>query len=866
MKRIAFFLSIALSSSLIFLIAETWQVYSCGGFDDYEKYRISYVDPTLLSDSLYRSFYGTLMRPHQDVENWGRSEFTGWTYDEGATNDDNLAAWDRYFDGRISPRPLRDLIYRSSEESLALLRKKISSGDPTPILDSITPAPNEWVGPDTIYRQNAWEVIRDRGDIAFLDYFDYALRAAEHAWEVDLNEWDGARKKKDTVAMKRLIEEGVAGYRAAGSDELKLRYGFQLVRLARYLGRYDQVETYYRTMFSAAPPLHPIRLQALGHLAGARLRSGDRVGGNELFAHLFDSSSTQRLTALRDVRLRTPEDWGALYGRAKTPEQKTNLWLIRGLKQNRLTFDYLKEIYHLTPRSSKLELALFRELHRIESYLYDDRVTREIEIAESGRVDDYVYDPEKETTTTVSTNVYYRNREDLARHLSPGKGWDSLFYYLVDREAEDPKDRTTLDTIISGREYISNFRTFVLDVARSDEVDQPALWYMVAGYIDIMDGDYHVADECLEEARDAVGGNYDLKQQINLLEYLRRRMDGKDPNRSTQEIAEALAWMERKQRANNHSKFDRTMAETGRRYLMEDDVARGILAFDRAGDKVTRNNLLDLYASDEDLQDLSKLVKMGGENEIDRLMLDSFSYRVDHISDIRATRMMRAGEYRKAQELYNSIGTAYWGPTGDPGETACFRFTTNRVIVDTNLPKGIPQGDESTEMRVTRRDFANELVDVLDRIDRAEGGAKTRELVAAGDLLYNAPYWGYNGVVWDGSLLWMRVFTPSAYPFNNQKLAERMESGSNAFMAVYGSRRTARGFYQRAVRHNADRELAARAAYMIDLCDKQPAASLHEKPTIKEQSRDGYNLLMQKYRDTETGKRILSQCSVYRYF
>ncbi len=866
MKRVAFFLSIALSSSLIFLIAETWQVYSCGGFDDYEKYRISYVDPTLLSDSLYRSFYGTLMRPHQDVGNWGRSEFTGWTYDETSTHDENLAAWDRYFDGEISSRPLRDLIYRSSAESIALLRERISSGNMTPILDSITPAPNEWVGPDTIYRENAWEVLRDRRDLAFLDYFDYALRAAEHAWVVDPDAWNDARKRKDTAVMKELLDEGIAGYRNAANDELKLRYAFQVVRLARYLGDYGKVESYYRSMISGAPLLHPIRLQALGHLAGSRLRAGDRTGGNELFAHLFDSSSSQRLTALRDVQLRTPEDWKTLYGRAQTPEQKSNLWLIRGLKQNRLTFDYLREIYHLTPRSSKLEFALFRELHRIESFLYDDRVTREIEIAESGRIDDYVYDPATETTKTVSTNVYYRTREDLARHLSPGKGWDSLFYFLVDRDAEDPKKRTTLDTVISGREYIAHFRRFLLEVARSGEVDQPALWYMVAGYIDIMDGDYHVADECLEEARDAVGGNYDLKQQIRLLEYLRRRMDGKDPNRGAREIAEALAWMERKQNANNHSKFDRTMAETGRRYLMEDDVARGILAFHRAGDLATRNNLLDIYASDEDLQDLTALVKKGGENEIDRLMLDSFPYRPDHISDIRATRMMRAGEYRKARDLYNTIATPYWGPTGDPGETACFRFTTNRAIVDTNLPKGILQGDASTEMRVTRREFANELVAVLDRIDRSEGVEKTRALVAAGDLLYNAPYWGYNSVVWNGSLLWMRVFTPTAYPFNMQKLAERMESGSEAFMAVYGSRRTARGFYQRAVRHNADRELAARAAYMIDLCDKQPAASLHKKPTIAEQSREGYNLLMQKYRDTETGKRILSQCSVYRYF
>ena len=866
MKRVPFFLSIALSSSLVLLVAQTWQVYSCGGFGDHEKYRISYVDPTLLSDSLYHSFYATLMRPHQDVENWGRTEFTGWTYNESATHDENLTAWNDYFDGEIAPRPLRDLIYRSSRESIALLRQNVTSGSSTPILDSITPAPNEWVGPDTIFRQNAWQVISERRDLPFLDYFDYALRAGAHAWKVDPDAWDNTRKRKDTLAMEALIDEGITAYRKATDNELELRYGFQVVRLARYLGRHDKVETYYRTMVAWAPPLHPIRLQALGHLAGSRQDAGDRTGGNELFAHIFDSSSAQRLTALRDVTLREPGDWSALYERAETADQKSNLWLIHGLKQNRLTFDYIREIYRLTPRSPKLELALFRELHRIESFLYDDLVTRDIEMRKSGLDINYRYDAETESTREILTNVAHRNREDLARHMSPGGGWDSLFYYVIDRTEKEYEKRATLDTIISGRDYITNFRTFVLEVARSGEVDQPALWYMVAGYIDIMDGDYHVADECLEEARDAVGANYDLKQQIRVLEYLRRRMDGKDPKRSAVEIAEALAWMEGKQRRNNHSKFDRTMAETGRRYLMEDDVARGILAFHRAGDLVTRNNLLDMYASDQDLQDLAELVRKRGENEVDRMMLDSFPYRVDHITDIRATRMMRAGEYHAARDLYNTIGTPYWAPSGDPGETACFRFTTNRVIVDTNLPDGIPQGDGTTEMHATRRDFANELVAVLDRLERAEGAEKTRALVAAGDLLYNAPYWGYNSVVWDGGLLGMKIYRPSSYPFNIEKLAERMDRTEEEFMEVYGSRRTARRFYERAVRHNADREVAARAAYMLDLCDKQPAASLHEKPTIKEQKRDGYTLLMQKYRDTETGQRILSQCSVYRYF
>ena len=93
-----------------------------------------------------------------------------------------------------------------------------------------------------------------------------------------------------------------------------------------------------------------------------------------------------------------------------------------------------------------------------------------------------------------------------------------------------------------------------------------------------------------------------------------------------------------------------------------------------------------------------------------------------------------------------------------------------------------------------------------------------------------------------------------------------MEQAQETFLREYGSRAAARAWYARAVDHNADRELAARAAYMMDLCDKQPASRMYEGVSIDRQPREGYNLLMQKYRDTKMGKGILSQCSVYRYF
>ena len=108
-------------------------------------------------------------------------------------------------------------------------------------------------------------------------------------------------------------------------------------------------------------------------------------------------------------------------------------------------------------------------------------------------------------------------------------------------------------------------------------------------------------------------------------------------------------------------------------------------------------------------------------------------------------------------------------------------------------------------------------------------------------------------------------YGPSAYPFNLPKVAERMEEAHAQFMDSWGTRNAAREFYRRATTIAGNPELSARAAYMLDLCDKQPTASIHrDRPSIAEQPREGYEMLTTKFAGTETGKTILSRCSVYR--
>ncbi|MCB0712934.1 MAG: hypothetical protein KDD67_11450 [Ignavibacteriae bacterium] len=850
--------------ALATLIGESYWAYTCGPGYDYERYRISYVDPDLLSDSIYQSFYRTLLQGHQAGDYyWDRphEEFRGADWLE--TQDrENVADWMRYFDGKVTQESVYDIVYRVGTNLLDSMRQTIERGERITSTDTIRDGQYDWEGPDTLHLTSVVTAINARRDADLLTYLLYANACSPHA--LSGGAWESVKPGVPTI--KKLIEEGIQLHNTTPSNFLKLRYGFQVVRLARYAGEYDRVESLYNQYIVPNRTQSPIRYWGLGHVAGAVRLEGDTPRSNYLFSNVFDSCEGNREIALRDFRVKSQEDWRSVYSMAKSDHERSRLWLMLGLRSQRLDFNYMREMYKLEPSSPQLAMALLRELHRIESYLYDNIETRDLKVKQRGFfIYNDKYNPETETWSEYQTNVEVdwgvvevNWGVDYSRHISSANNWDTLYFYERENEPQ-------LVEKLTGREYVQQFRRFVLEVAKEANVLEPGLWYMVAGYIDMLDGDYDLADECLEEAKEKVVGNYDLKHQIQLLEYLRQaKSKGGISGNLESHIAESLQWLRQKQGKNHHTKYDKVMAALGRQYLIQGDVPKAIVAFATAHDEVARNMLLDVYATTDDLKSLEEIVASGKMPP--DLPFDSLGLSAQEIRDIRGTRLMREGKYREAEQLFTSLPNSYWNDSTRQ-ETVCFLFTTNYQVVDTNLPNFVVQGTDETSARMNKREFATTLVALLDQAESGKGSDSAYLQVA--NLLYNTPYWGYSGVAWDGGLLVLYRyfhFGPTAYPFNIPRVGERMEEAEKYFMELYGSRRQARSYYEKVMEQTKDRELAAHCAYMLDLCDKQPQTSLHPRTEPHTQKREGYELLISKYRDTKYAREVLSQCSVYRYF
>lgn len=95
--------------------------------------------------------------------------------------------------------------------------------------------------------------------------------------------------------MSPLIEEGNERIKSASSTFLKLRYAYQVVRLAHYAGKYDDAIKYYDSYVAGIAGNSVIAQWALGHKAGALMETGKSTEANYLFSTLFDKCPSKRI-------------------------------------------------------------------------------------------------------------------------------------------------------------------------------------------------------------------------------------------------------------------------------------------------------------------------------------------------------------------------------------------------------------------------------------------------------------------------------------------------------------------------------------------------------------------------------------------
>ncbi|MEM7655835.1 MAG: hypothetical protein AAF399_06880 [Bacteroidota bacterium] len=337
------------SVSLVLILKPTQTSQACG-FDPYYTYiNNSFFDPQLSLQDELRALFFSLDRFYDD--DWGQDTFV---------KGHNLREWVAHHKGKGPSPSLEDMAKVVYEYPIGPLE------DMKPWLEG-----REGEAPADSFQQNTviqfWKKNRWGMEACYLDF---AKRCEPYAGYV--SPWSD--EGRDTSGTADLIAEGTFKYEMSGDDPfVKMRYAYQVIRLAHYAGAYQQAVELFDAL---VPPIQDktesqLYYWALGHKAGALRSLGQEAEAAYLFSQVFKHCPAKRRSALLSFRVQDDVTWDALMQKCQNDQEKITLYFIRSIDAEAQVLPEMQDIAALNPEAPELDLLLAREINKLEYDLFD---------------------------------------------------------------------------------------------------------------------------------------------------------------------------------------------------------------------------------------------------------------------------------------------------------------------------------------------------------------------------------------------------------------------------------------------------------------------------------------------------------------
>lgn len=337
----------------------------------------------------------------------------------------NVQEWQERFCKTASVDDIYELVYKSSLY------------DARELINSVN---NKRLALPVNLRGNLFAAyIKNTGCIETAEYLYFAKQCEPYVIEYDA--WE--LRENNETEMRLLIEQGRNDFMDTESYYIRLRYAYQLIRLAHYLRDYDlTIDLYDFLMPKIDNDPSIIEYWIMGHYAGALLAKGRNVEASYLYSLIFENSVGKRESALQSYSLKSEEDWKACLLLCNTDEERATIYALRANAEDSKALEDMKAIYELDPDSHHLDILLIKEMKRLEKNL-------------------------------------------LGLEFNPGKRQNRQFYNV-------PKPGMG--------QYVIDFQAFV---RRHNQQANPAnevLWTLAEGYLEVLAGDYYAAKKTLAKA------------------------------------------------------------------------------------------------------------------------------------------------------------------------------------------------------------------------------------------------------------------------------------------------------------------------------------------------------------------------------
>ncbi len=362
---------------------------------------------------------------------------------ELAQTSGNVAEWTETFCQLVKQQDVYELIYNSSVIDLELLRTSIRSKNMP--LD---------------YRVSGNSFARHlKREKCFhtVDYLIFAKECEPHVTQPE-SSWD--KIQRDTASMYKLIKRGKKEFRKSKSNYIKLRYAYQLIRLAHYAKNYRLTLALEDELLAKIRPVESIIHDwIMGHKAGALKNLGQKTEAAYLYSKIFLNCPSKRASAFRSFHIESDEQWNEVLLMCATTAEQANLYALRAQADESKAVEEMIKIYDLDPTNENLEVLLVNEIKKLE-------------------------------------------RDLLGLEFNDKKERNKKLFDIPRKEVGN---------------YVIKLNGFVRNLANEKKVSRPELWRLAEGYLEFLSGDYYAANKTFKKLGPKITDKL-LKEQLSVFQ------------------------------------------------------------------------------------------------------------------------------------------------------------------------------------------------------------------------------------------------------------------------------------------------------------------------------------------------------------
>ena len=210
--------------------------------------------------------------------------------------------------------------------------------------------------------------------IAYAKYLEPYMRISHYS----ADDWDyfpEDTKTADQLDYDEVMNVLRKSWEFETEKELKLRYGYQMVRFAHYNREYDEAIQLFDKYVESLNYKPAMYYHALAQKAGAMYGAGYEAEPNFLFLQVFANSDNLKAMAHSSMTLNRYPDFNLLLEQAKTENERNDAMLLIGFTDFSNPLPMVEKIIKTSPNAIQAKVLMARAIKQIESDLLPVYIT-----------------------------------------------------------------------------------------------------------------------------------------------------------------------------------------------------------------------------------------------------------------------------------------------------------------------------------------------------------------------------------------------------------------------------------------------------------------------------------------------------------